>query len=296
MMCEWCHRKGHLAKDCETSYHKLNRNQQRHNAHNVDAEETFGGTQFAKARLHNTRETCSATISERYIEAHCSYATCHFNSTMPQPLGVANIATTNSSTWIMDTGAMQHMTCHRDYFQALDTNVTGLVHIADKSSQPIEGMGTVCLTLLGLLDFKLLDVLYIPSLKQNLLSLSTLVSRGFDLSVIANNKTLQVIHPPSNSVVMTGKLMGKLFHLTGNSSIVANHAHALCVEPELAYNVTLTHHKLSKEALWHARMGHIKLDRLKKIYYSTLGLPKFSSNLFKCEACIIAKSHRQPFP
>jgi hypothetical protein len=63
------------------------------------------------------------------------------------------------------------MTFQRDFFEDLNDNVDGIVYFADKSSLKPSGIDTIRLKLLGLLDFLLHDVLYLPELQRNLLSL-----------------------------------------------------------------------------------------------------------------------------
>ena len=52
--------------------------------------------------------------------------------------------------------------------------------------------------------------------------------------------------------------------------------------------------------LWHKRIGHINLQKLKGMQYKeiVLGLPTFTEKeiLGVCEACQFGKQHQQPFP
>jgi hypothetical protein len=59
----------------------------------------------------------------------------------------------------------------RDFFEELNDNVEGVVNFADGSSLKPMGIGTIKLKLPGFLDFLLHDVLYLPELWRNLLSL-----------------------------------------------------------------------------------------------------------------------------
>lgn len=82
-----------------------------------------------------------------------------------QIVEMANIVSSIITSWIIDTGATQHMSSQKYLFDNMNTNVIGTITMADRSSQPVQGIGTIKLKLPRLPDFILLDVLYIPALK-----------------------------------------------------------------------------------------------------------------------------------
>lgn len=54
---------------------------------------------------------------------------------------------------------------------------------------------------------------------------------------------------------------------------------------------------LSPILLWHARFGHINYDRICIIIKNNVArLPTLPKITKKCEACILAKQHRDSFP
>ena len=47
--------------------------------------------------------------------------------------------------------------------------------------------------------------------------------------------------------------------------------------------------------LWHAKIGHVSVDSIKRLKHLNL-IPKlYNMNLSKCEACVEAKFHKKPF-
>ena len=50
---------------------------------------------------------------------------------------------------------------------------------ANKSSYPIQGVGDIFITIPDGFDVCLPDVLYVPGIKKNLLSVSSLLKRGY---------------------------------------------------------------------------------------------------------------------
>ena len=59
----------------------------------------------------------------------------------------------------------------RFIFEEFTDNVDGVVYFVDKSKLKPSRLGTIRLKLLGLPEFLLHDVLYLPELRRNLLSL-----------------------------------------------------------------------------------------------------------------------------
>jgi hypothetical protein len=80
------------------------------------------------------------------------------------------------------------MTFQRDFFEDFNDNVDGIVYFADKSSLKPSGMGTIRLKLPGLPDFLLHNVLYLPELQRNLLSLVHIQQQGHSMFICSMEK------------------------------------------------------------------------------------------------------------
>ena len=63
------------------------------------------------------------------------------------------------------------MTFRKDFFETFSDQIDGVVHLADKSQLKPSRIGSVRLKLSGLADYILSDVIYVPQLKRNLISL-----------------------------------------------------------------------------------------------------------------------------
>ena len=81
--------------------------------------------------------------------------------------------------WYLDTGASSHMTSKKSYFHFLDENKHGVIKFGDESSVRYEGKGYIFLNYLDGEEIKLEGVLYVPSLRVNILSLGKLDEDGF---------------------------------------------------------------------------------------------------------------------
>jgi len=94
------------------------------------------------------------------------------------------------------------MTLIRDFFQEFTDNVDRVVYFADKSNLKPSGLGIVKLKLSGLLDFLLHDVLYLPELRRNLLSLVHICYQEHSIHMF--NDKVEVRKELDRSLVMTG--------------------------------------------------------------------------------------------
>ena len=83
------------------------------------------------------------------------------------------------NVWYLDTRASSHMTTNRSYFHSIDENQQGLIRFGDESLVKFEGKGSVVLNCLDGEEIKLEGVLFVPSLRVNILSLGKLDEDGF---------------------------------------------------------------------------------------------------------------------
>jgi hypothetical protein len=81
-------------------------------------------------------------------------------------------ATSKNSTWIIDTGASDHMTSDYSQLQSLFPSPQTIISTANGSTSPITGVGSVILSKNITLD----NVLVVPTLECNLLSVSQITS------------------------------------------------------------------------------------------------------------------------
>ena len=81
--------------------------------------------------------------------------------------------------WYLGTGASLHMTSKRSYFHSIDENQHGVIRFGDESLVRFEGKGSIFLNYLDGEEIKLEDVLFVPSLRVNILSLGKLDEDSF---------------------------------------------------------------------------------------------------------------------
>ena len=84
-----------------------------------------------------------------------------------------------SENWILDSSYMFHMTPNRDLFSTYEPIHKGVVLMGNIASCKVAGIGTVRIRMFDGVVCTLGDVRHAPNLKRNLISLSTLDSKGY---------------------------------------------------------------------------------------------------------------------
>ena len=185
--------------------------------------------------------------------------------------------------WIVDSGATCHICGNAKLFSEVhplkqQTDVT----LVDGHSFEVAGRGTVSLRMIlpdrSTRKCKLLDVLYMPALSYNLLSVSKAAESGkvtkFD------EDGCKILNCTYKLIAKANKL-GNLYYL----------------DSETDEQATIAQQE-SRESLWHRRYGHLWRRSLRKLSRDHLvrGLNNnFSNEVSFCEACVKGKHKKRPF-
>jgi hypothetical protein len=87
--------------------------------------------------------------------------------------------TIEDDMWIIDSGAFRHMTGDQDRLSNLNEKKTSYkVELGDKSTYPVEGFGQASVKLKTCKNVHLSNVLYVPGLEKNLVSISFIEYKG----------------------------------------------------------------------------------------------------------------------
>ncbi|KAH0633032.1 hypothetical protein KY284_035818 [Solanum tuberosum] len=181
-----------------------------------------------------------------------------------------------SKSLIIYSGCTNHMTSDQELFKDLDRSFISKVKIGNREYLDAKGRGTVAIE--SLTGFKLIvDVLFVPDLDQNLLSVGQLLENG--LKVLFEEKAC-VIKDADNKEMFKVKIRGKSFAL-------------YLLDEEQAAVIKLE----NNSELWHKRLGHFHHDAILFIKENQLaeGLQSIEKNLPACEACQYGKQTRLPF-
>lgn len=186
-----------------------------------------------------------------------------------------------SNVWYLDNGASSHMTGFEAKFTRLDKQVTGVVSFGDGSEVKIQGKGSVSFVCKNGEIRELKDVYYIPTLRNNIISLGQLTEEG---NRIAIKGELLWIYDSCNTLLMKVKRSQNRLY-----KMIINNVQPTCL---LAKKVEL------ESKLWHSRMGHVNYHALALMSKGNMasGLPKIILPEEVCRGCLMSKQTRKQFP
>jgi hypothetical protein len=174
------------------------------------------------------------------------------------------------------------MTGLREHFSDLrDSEVRIEISLGDSRAFTVAGVSTVSFRRDGLPPISFTDVLYVPMMKKNLVSVSTLQDRGLEVTF---RGTKVLIHPrgsPRASGQVIGVREGKLFRFF--------------FQPLLALAVSSDNNKQLCE-LWHRRMAHLHHGALGELREVMTGVPQINiEHQDVCRGCALGKFSKTSF-
>lgn len=183
--------------------------------------------------------------------------------------------------WFLDTGATSHMTGRAEVFSKLDRAVQGTVRFGDGSLVQIHGRGTITFAGKSGEKVALAGVLFIPRLKNNIISVGQLDRTGCKVEI--EDGVMRIWD-------RRRRLLCKV-HRGRNQLYVLN----LDVAP-LPLCLAARHDDGAWR--WHARYGHIGFDALRQLSRRAMvhGLPLVEEEEAICDTCVVTKHRRAPFP
>ena len=198
---------------------------------------------------------------------------------------VANKQT--NGDWIVGSGA----TCHVCHDHSLFTELENLkkldIILGDDRTLNAAGCGTVILMLeSGSLrrKCKFHDVLYVPELTYNLLSVSKAVDKGINFTF---KESECIIKDINQKLIAVATKVGNLYHAACTKQ--KNHV----------YSITDKKDRSSKKDIWHRQYGHLGVKSLQKLARGNL-VEEFdynaSNDISLCEPCLKGKHRRSQFP
>lgn len=189
----------------------------------------------------------------------------------------------DTGSWFINSGATSHMANSRHFFHDFSACTEKNVKLGDGNYTDVKGIGSGYITLIDNKDntFKILvkNVLFVPALDENLLSVRKLAKKGFEIHF---RKDICSINK-ENKVVAIADLCGNLYKLR------------TCHE---ALIVKEKHNNLSLHA-WHKKLGHRSIESIKKLIteeHATGVNIKYCGIENTCEVCLQGKMTRKPFP
>ncbi|KAG8473109.1 hypothetical protein CXB51_035075 [Gossypium anomalum] len=182
--------------------------------------------------------------------------------------------------WILDSGCTFHMSPNRDWFTTYEIVFEGVILMGNNSSCKIAGVGTIKVKMFDGVVRTLSDMRHVPELKRNLISLSTLDSKGYRYTT--KSEVLK-ISKGSLAVMKGQRKTAKLYVLQG-STVTGDAAVASSSLPD---------DDITK--LWHMRLEHMSENYMVELSKRGLLDGQGIRKLNFCEHCVFGKQKRVRF-
>lgn len=181
-----------------------------------------------------------------------------------------------NNNWILDSGASSHMCSDKKLFSSLK-KYNQKVFIASGENVEASGIGEVNLKSFGT-NITLSNVLFVPVLNSNFLSVSKIIKNGCRVQ-FADNKAY--VNSVNNELILIADLQNGIYlsRITPKREMVLGaNENGACVT-------------------WHKRFGHLNIGDLCKLSQKEMvrGLVVNKINDFKCVTCALCKISTKPF-
>jgi hypothetical protein len=188
--------------------------------------------------------------------------------------------TIEDDMWIIDSRASRHMTGDQARLSNLNEKKTSYkVDLGDKTTYPMEGFGQASIKMKIGNYGHLSNVLYVPSLEKNLVSISCLEDKGNRIAFVDG----KVLSWHKDSSIKNARVIRSR---EGNLYI-------LLEQNEEA----LVHDEVNPNELWHIRYAHINDQALPFLKRMVEGIPELqSTHKGICKGCALGKNIKKPFP
>ena len=251
--CHYCGKPGHFKRNCRKLAFELA---------NANEKGNKSGFKAKKEVKHKANKATSGHKDVSDSSSDDALVVCHA------------LSAGSKGNWIVDSGATCHMCNDKTLFgQFEQLQKSQEVTLGDGHVLEATGKGIVSLDM-RLPDGKtkrcvLRDVLYVPKLSYNLLSVTKASESG---KVIKFDDTSCQILNKRDRLIAVATKMGNLYYLQ-------------CKEVEKNQQMNVVE-KGTKERLWHRRYGHLGEKSLKKLAGKRLVDYNISKEIGFCETCI----------
>ena len=174
------------------------------------------------------------------------------------------------------------MTSHKEWFCELrEPERPGYVETGEDTMHLIQHIGNVPFSEKGNQTY-IKNVLHVPTITKNLVSVGQMVEQGMQVQFNQEGSFIG----KEGRIIVRGRREGMMFILDSHEIKSAMFAKSTKADSDIE--------------LWHKRIGHINLNKLKAMKSKgvVVGLLTFKEKEIEgvCEACQFGKQHRYPFP
>eukprot|EP00253_Pinus_taeda_P022012 PITA_22012 len=213
---------------------------------------------------------------------HC-HEVCHYATNCPEKKSKKGSSKGSyGCVWYLDSGASFHMTDDKNLFNTLEEKDLQMhIKMGDDGKYRVSSEGTIVFQREHGAPLTLTNVKYVPSLKKNLVSVTMLEDKGYDV-VFSKGKAF-LRHISTGQTKRIGIRVKNLY-----KPEVDDYA-ALSSKVELVQNQDVGE-------LWHIRLGHLHHGALKIMQQISTGLPKGKlEQMDTCKGCTLGKYEKYSF-
>lgn len=181
-----------------------------------------------------------------------------------------------SDVWYIDSGASSHMTPHAQLLSNIQPSKVGEIRSANNAKLKVSGAGETVLNICKN-NIPVSNILHVPGLSANLLSVSHIASNGNSVLFDADGCT---ISNKKNEIVAKCKS--------------ENGVYKFCTSSDGACMIA---RRKETAITWHRRLGHIGFQRMQQMRNAVDGI-EFDDNddeIKQCITCARGKQARIPF-
>eukprot|EP00253_Pinus_taeda_P016640 PITA_16640 len=158
--------------------------------------------------------------------------------------------------WLIDSGASRHFTGYKEALSNLIEKETNLeIVLGHNSKYLVKGVGNVTLQLNQGNTIHLQEVLYLPDLKKNLVSISAMEDKGYKVAFIDGKVCVWI--KKFRDTFTLGFRVDSLYQVRGNPLGVMSCVTSL------------------QSKLWHQRFAHLHYKALPNVRQMVTGMPEF---------------------
>jgi hypothetical protein len=252
IICYTCNKPRHYAKDCFSGKRKG-----RYHASTTEANEEPQGKRSKESNTTEQKKKQIILIST-----------------------LTGSISNNKETWLVDSGASRHMTRYSCALTDLTEQKSSIeVEMGDETTYSIRGIRSTSFRLDSGTNMKITEILYVPGIKKNLLSVSALEDKGFWVTFMEGKALLWHKDSSLESAIEIGVRVGGLYKLLG---------HLI---------QAFVHKTVNLCELWHRRFSHLHYGALPKLQNSVTGMPDFlNDHDGVCRGCVLGKNVKGSFP
>jgi hypothetical protein len=254
--CFNCNKLGHYAKDCRNPPSQQKRKGRFHASVATEEEEP----QRKRTRVVSKEQ-------EQHRESYLVSA-------------LSGVVTKSEEIWLVDSGASKHMTGFKqNLVNYRDKKFNVKVELGDDGTYAIKGVGSTSFQLQSGNVFHVEEILYVPGLKKNLISVAVLESKGYTVAFSKGKALMWPSNESMSSAMIIGVQEGGLYKISGQ--VIQ----------------ALAHEMINPCELWHRRFGHLNYNALPGLQKMVTGMPVFSFEHDSiCRGCALGKNTKKAYP